>query len=175
MTLNILALDQSHSSCGFALITREGVSSGAWALAESLRYRAAGFFELRKRVTRIHKATPIHTIAHETPLLTRTDTPERLIALYGLVATIEAWAWPRGIAVISVDAKDHRATWLPDAGKRIGRDEWKRLAIERARQYGFDPRTDDEAEALAILDNVLLSRKFVPTWREANPFLQTLA
>ncbi len=171
-----LFLDQSIHSCGWCLFDRGAVTSGAWPLAPSIERRGAAFFELRKHITRIHKMDErgLDLIAVETPILTRADKPEKLIALYGLVASVEAWAWPKKVPVISVDQTKHRKSWLLLKRGQAKGDEWKRLAILRARQYGFDPRTHDEAEAIAIMDHVLLSRKIKPEWREAHPFLTTL-
>lgn len=174
--LRALFLDQSIHSCGWCLFDRGRVTSGAWPLAPSIATRGAAFFELRKHMTRIYKADErgLDLIGVETPILTRADKPEKLIALYGLVASVEGWAWPKNVPVVSVDAGKHRKSWLGLKRGEVPRDELKRLAILRARQFGFDPVTHDEAEAIAIMDHVLLSRKIKPSWREAHPFLPTL-
>ena len=54
-------------------------------------------------------------------------------------------------------------------GKKIGTsDALKRGVMERAKQFGHDPRKHDEADALGILDYELLHRGITPPWRSAE-------
>lgn len=169
--MRLLALDQSITSCGWVVTDGQQAQSGAWHLADNIPGRAGGFSMLRRHLTRLHKAEPLTLIAYETPIKTPVDKVEKLIALYGLVAVLEGWAYTNRVPVISIAQQDWRATWL---GKTRKDDDKKRLAVLRARDFGFDPTTHDEAEAIGIADHVLHLQKITPAWRTAQPFLLTL-
>lgn len=171
----ILSLDQSLSSCGWALWDEgeDQIQSGAWPLADGIRHRASGFTQLFRNMAALHDEKPISIIAHETPLKMPIDKREKLVALYGLVATIELFCDARGIQCTSIGIEDWRKTFYSPE-ERKGRPYWKRMAIERSRQLGFDPRINDEAEAIAILDHQLHVMQITPSWRLQNPFLEGL-
>lgn len=112
-------------------------------------------------------------IAHETPLKLPTDNLAKLMGTYGLIAHIESIAQVRRVRLLSVGQRDWRSTWFN--GMAItGRDNLKRAAIERARQFGMDPLSDDEAEACGILDHVMHGEKITPPWRLEHPLVATL-
>lgn len=173
--MRILAIDQSPSSCGFAVWnTGDAIpQSGAWPLCENIKQRSLAFAGLRRELVAIHKAEPIDLIAHEKAIKLPTDKLDKLIALYGLVAIIEGFAQARRIRFMAAAAGDWRKTWFN--GMEVeGHPDLKRMAIERARQFGMDPINDDEAEACGILDHTMHLEKITPPWRIANPMLATL-
>jgi hypothetical protein len=173
--MRILALDQSLTNCGFAVWDDEKPIpvSGAWPLCEGVAQRALAFVDLRRNLVALHKEEPIDIIAHENPLKMPIDKLDKLIGLYGLVAIIEGFCRAKRIRCIGVDARAWRGTWFN--GMAItGRDDLKRVAIERARQLGISPLTHDEAEACGILDHVMHREKITPPWRAAHPFVATL-
>lgn len=173
--MRILALDQSLSSCGFAVWNTDDPipQSGAWPLAESVKQRALAFVGLRRQLIALHKAEPIDLIAHEKPIKLPSDKLDKLVGLYGLVAHIECFAASKRIRFVSVSAQEWRKTWF--CGMDVaGRTDLKRMAIERARQFGMSPITDDEAEACGILDHVMHEERIMPPWRAANPMVATL-
>lgn len=172
--MRILALDQSPSSTGFALWDDGLALSGAWPLCEGIARRAIGFNEIHARLLAIHKDRPIDLIAYEQPIKRPSDKVEKLIALYGVAAHIESFCQKRQIRCFVIGQHSWRETWLGKKHGIKGSEDLKRAAIERARQYDFDPKTHDEAEALGILDHQLLSMKIMPPWREAHPLLPTL-
>lgn len=174
--LRPLALDQSLTGCGWALLDHAGAAhSGTWHLADGITDRAAGFVELHRQLSALHQVHGFNLLAYEAPVKTRVDKVDKLVALYGLVAHVESWARVRGVAIWQrggVDQRTWRTSWLGQGYARGNdRERVKRMAVERARQYGFDPTTTDEAEALGILDHVMLSHKLQPAWRVAQPFL----
>lgn len=173
--MRLLALDQSLSNCGFA-VWEDGKPipvSGAWPLCEGVHQRALAFVDLRRNLVAIHKETPIDVIAHENPIKMPIDKLDKLVGLYGLVAIIEGFARSKRIRCIGVGASKWRSTWFN--GMEIkGRDDLKRVAIERARQFGMNPLTHDEAEACGILDHVMHTEKITPPWRVAVPFTAPL-
>lgn len=174
--MRALALDQSLTSCGWALFDGKGATIGSWPLAENAqqRQRAAGFNALRAKLTEIHKDGPLDWVAFEAPLKTRIDALQKLRGLLGLTATIESWCVFRNIPMAEVDQRNWRASWLGDSRKGVDRAQLKILAVDRARQFGFDPLNSDSAEALAIMDHVLLAEKITPPWRNEQPFLLTI-
>jgi len=173
-----LALDQSLSSCGFALWD-EGDPlplSGSWKLADGIHNRPLAFIGLHREIGRIDRERKITILAHETPILTGRDKVPKLIALYGLVAHIESIGHIRNIATVSVDAFDWRTTFLGPSKERKGASPFqlKRWAEQRCEQLGIAVDGHDQAEAVAILDHLLHEQRIMPPWRIANPFLPPL-
>ena len=154
--MRILALDQSLSNTGWALWdTGDPVPrSGAWQLCESGKRRALGFVAIHREIGAIHAESPIDIIAHETPLKLPTDTLAKLLGTYGLIAHIESIAHHKRVMLLSIGQREWRETWFNGMAP-TGRGNIKRMAIERCRQFGMDPASDDEAEACGILDHVM--------------------
>lgn len=172
----ILCLDQSLSNTGWALLDGDFLDTGNWPLCQGIRDRAAGFRELWWKMEATHQAHPLAEIVHEEPIATRVDKLPKQVALYGLVAVIEFFAISRRIVVTSYRSDKWRATAFSDEEiKHYRGKDWKRPAIERARQLGRDPNTDDEAEAFLCLDHHLHCQRIMPVWRTEHPFLETLA
>lgn len=170
-----LALDQSLSSSGFA-VWDEGDDlprSGVWAAGNSIATRAHAFVAMHREIGALHRESPIRIIAYEQPIKVPSDKVEKLIGLYGLAAHIESIASIKLIGVERIDARSWRRTFLgPEKDrKNAGTERLKRMAVERCRDLGMDPETDDEADALGILDHLLHTQGIQPPWRIANPFL----
>lgn len=173
--MRIVALDQSLSNTGFAVWDAGDAlpRSGAWPLCDGGRKRALGFVELHRQLAGIHTERPIDVMAHERPLKLPTDTLDKLLGTYGVVTHIESYAHVKKITLHSISSRDWRETWFNGMAV-TGRDNLKRLAIERARQFGMNPATDDEAEAIGLLDHIMHMLKITPPWRLANPMVATL-
>ncbi len=170
--IRLLALDQSPLSTGFALWDegREAPISGAWPLCEGIAKRAVGFVQVHRSIAAIHKERPIDVLVYEQPIKRPSDKVEKLIALYGVAAHIESYCQIKGIRCFVVRAGDWRETYLGAKHGIKGSENFKRAAVERGRQFGFDPVTHDEAEAIGILDHQLHAMKITPPWRLAHPF-----
>lgn len=171
---HFIALDQSLKNTGWARIRGDEVTTGAWPLAENIGQRPGAFYYLRCKLQAIHTEEPLDAIFMEEPLKLPVDKLDKLVALYGLVATVEGWGYPKNLRPILTPAKSWRASWLGESRKGCNSEELKDKAVARARQYGFDPRSHDEAEALGILDHQMLARKMTPPWRRDHPFLETI-
>lgn len=172
----ILILDQSLSSTGFALWDGSDVQSGAWPLCDGIRNRDQGFRALFQKLDAIHKESPLGLIGYEEPFSGPKDTTPKRVALFGLVAIIELFCVSRGIDHRSYPSQSWRGSFFSKEERQALRgSDWKRAAIERARQFGLDPMTDDEAEAFAILDHHLLKHRIIPSWRSRNPVLNPVA
>lgn len=170
----ILALDQSLSSTGFALLKAGSVIlSGSWRLCDGAKNRSLGFRELWGKLDAMHKGHRLDRIVHERPSFGAVNQGEdQLIGAIGLIAVIELFAESRGIPISSYAVQQWRGTFFTKserkaiAAKPQKVRDWKRPAIMRACQLGFDPATHDQAEAIAILDHHLLTNKIMPQWRE---------
>lgn len=79
--------------------------------------------------------------------------------LFGIQAITEMVAAATGIQFHLVQPVTWRAHFLGKIPRGTKRKELKRLAVERCRQLGIEPRTDDEAEAVGILDYGLAQAK----------------
>ena len=173
----IVSLDQSLSNTGFAK-WRPGegsIESGALPLCGGVPERRHGFLELWRLLDAWHKSEAITAICHEEPISGPADKTPTRIALFGLVAIVELFSVSRSIPVFGYDSRNWRGTFFSKEERAFASGErWKRLAVERCRQLGFDPATHDEAEAIGILDHHLHRMKVAPPWREANPFLPVL-
>lgn len=184
MPETILFLDQSLSSTGFLLLKPASiVLSGSWPLCDGAKNRALGFRELWGKLDAVHKGHSLGMIVHESPSFGAVNQGEdQLIGAIGMVAIIELFANSRGINVADYSVQSWRTTFFTKAERKAiaakpkkVRD-WKRPAIERARQLGFDPITHDEAEAIGIADHHLLKHKITPPWRgKAGDMLEPVA
>lgn len=177
MSRRFLALDQSLSSTGFALWD-EGDDlprSGAWPLCDGVHNRAMAFVGLHREIGTIHREKPISMLTYEQPIMVGTDKVAKLIGLYGLAAHVESLSYIKGIGLHHPPlSRSWRATFIGrELIKGARSDALKRLAIERCRDFGMDPLTDDEAEAIGILDHMLHQLGIMPPWRAAQPFLPT--
>lgn len=180
----ILALDQSLERTGFALFDGHKVAiSGSWPLCDGAKHRDLGFRELWHRMDAIHKGHRIGQIIHEGPVFGAANKGEdHLIGSIGLIAVIELFCISRGLPKPrSHSPSSWRVSWFTKSERKIIRAksqklrDWKHPAILRARQYGFDPSSHDEAEAIGILDHDLLKQRIMPPWRSATMELESIA
>lgn len=173
--VSMLALDTSNSLTGWARSYSDGrAQSGDWPLAEGIHQRAGAFCTIYRRLNEQHAADPLQLVGVETPLKLPVDSVRKLLALLGVVAHVESWCRSRGVRCLLVDQADWRRTFLPDMRKGAGRADWKAAAITRAKQLGFNPLSDDEAEAVGILDHLAHLEGLQPQWRLDNPFTLTV-
>jgi hypothetical protein len=169
-----VTLDQALSSCGFALYGEGLIASGAWQLCDGIEQRAEGFRELFTKLATIHQEHHILQIVHEAIAFGAVNKgADQLVATAGMVAIIELFSKSRGLlAPIAYQPKQWRGTYFSrDERAALKGKDWKRPAIMRCRQLGFDPLTSDEAEAIGILDHHLYRQKIMPEWRREAGFM----
>lgn len=95
-------------------------------------------------------------IVFEAPILPRKTTIATLRKLYGLAGATEVMAIDAGIPCSEISSGEVRRLFLGQHYPRhAGRDEIKRAVINGCRQMGWEPRDDNEADALATLHVVL--------------------
>jgi hypothetical protein len=169
-----VTLDQSLSSCGFALYGEGLIASGAWSLCRGVEDRAEGYRQLFGKLDAIHKEHHILQLVHETIAFGAVNKgQDQLLAAAGLVATIELFAKSRSLlAPVAYQPKQWRGTFFSrDERAALKGKSWKHPAILRCRQLGLDPVTSDEAEAIGILDHHLGKLKVMPDWRRKAGFM----
>lgn len=171
----ILALDQAPGMTGWALCAdAAGLTSGAWPLGKTSQ-RGLLYRELWRRLDAVHHDHALERIIHERPNFGMANKGEaQLLATTGLIATIELWGCSRGIAVQGYSSGAWRGTFFTKTERKDirARKDWKRAAVIRCRQLGLDPGSDDEAEAIALLDHHHLSNQIQPEWRLGQQALE---
>lgn len=181
MSDRTLYLDQSHENTGFVLFVDNAVLiSGAWHLADGAKQRAIGFRELFTRLDAIHKGHKITQIVHESPVFGAVNKgSDQLVATSGLVAVIELFSHSRGLpAPRAYGPTSWRTSFFTKEERRAFKarrvKDWKHWATLRARQYGFDPASHDEAEAIGICHHDLLRSGIMPPWIAAGRNLEPI-
>lgn len=179
----ILALDQSLEATGFALFADGKVAMhGSWHLCDGARNRALGFRELFTRLDSLHRGRGFAQIVHEAPAFGAVNKgSDQLVGSIGLIAVIELFAESRRLPAPRAHAPiSWRTSWFRKAERKAiaakpqRLRDWKRPALERAEQYGFDVVSHDEAEAIAILHHDLIRSGIQPPWVEPSRNLEML-
>lgn len=111
-----------------------------------------------------HKLLPIRVVFYEGPIKLPTDTLAWLRFIYGLAGQVDWWAHKVGIEGREVAIDDWRNHFV--GFTKGGRDLLKAAAIDACRNRGWAPKTDDEAEALGVLDYGLHCWKVEVPWRD---------
>ena len=97
---------------------------------------------------------------------------DTLRVLAGLCAHALSYGSARSLRnVQAVNVTSWRKHFLGKMARGTKSKQLKDYAIERCRQYGFQPRRDDEADALGILDYACELQGIRPPWR-ANEVLR---
>lgn len=149
--LPVLALDLG-TACGYALRTRGGVTSGTLDLSHRKRDNARGDRLLRfyAFLLEVNAATPLAWIAHED------------VAHMGRKQMLAAHSYAQFEGVLALFAARNRVPVRPVHTSTLkkaitGRGSWPKdqskpalMAAVRAR--GFTPSTQDEADAIAVLE-----------------------
>lgn len=186
--LSYLALDLSKSSTGWALWA-EGTDApryGNWQLGSEWTTEGGVYAKLHRNLSDLHKVMPFSHVYFEEPInpahLSGFTNIQTIWMLGGLAAHVQSFAhikrcrmckpvnverWRRDfigdMVVREVKAGTRRRRKQGDA-KASSTDQLKRLTTERCRQFGFNPRKSDEADALGILTYSLLLDGVTPPW-----------
>ena len=172
--MRILALDQSETSCGFAVWGPEDAcaASGTWCLGSEYTPPGVVFAKLHENMTGLHQLGKIDAVFFERPRhldgWNEHSNANAHLLLVGLAAHIMSWGEAMGCRII----RDvHMATWrrhflgtMPRATKSA---ELKDMAMRMSRALGFRPRIHDQAEAIGILDYACAVLKLDPYWRDS--------
>lgn len=167
-----LALDLSKWSAGWArwAPSLDLPVSGAWELGSEVSTPGRVFARLHQRLDELHKATPFESISYETPLYLDVWQPsahkEAHLLLVGLAAHVHSYCDARRIRICrSVQMAKWRRRFIGPMPRGTKGPELKEHAMARCRELGMTPRTNDEAEAIGILDYVLHLEGYAAPWR----------
>ena len=180
--MRVLGLDQSESSCGYALWGPGDpvVISGTWALGSEYSSYGRTFAKLHENVWQLHQVSPIDAVFYEKPRhldgFNINSTAHAHFLLVGIAAHIESVGTAMKCGLVkAVHMKTWRSFFLGKMHGASKSKDLKQLAMERARQLGFKPRKHDEAEAIGIMDYGLEMVGVTPPWREHEVLRPALA
>lgn len=170
-----LALDLSKRRTGFAHWRpgEERAHIGHWVLGSEFTPDGATFCRLHGHLIDLHKAAPLSAIYLEQPIqpmsLTGHTNIGVLRVLSGLAAHVLSFAAAKGVTATEVNVSTWRRDFIGKQPRGMKRQGLKKLVMERARQLGFAPRFDDEADAIGILDYALdFHEQVTPPWRSGE-------
>lgn len=150
-TRRLLALDLG-STCGWAALPRSGFVTSGSAAFKPDRFSGAGmvFLRFERFLADLHRdASPFDAVVFEE---VRAHAGTLAAQVYGgFVAHLTAWCERARVPYLGVPVatiKRH-ATGKGNAGKLE--------VIAAMRAKGFDPRDDNEADALALLDYAIVT------------------
>lgn len=186
--MQYLSLDLAKTRTGFAL-WHEGWPrpvSGSWVLGGGHSTDGRVYHTLHRQMDELFREHGFQDIFYEqaiSPQKLHGRTNIRVIELaQGLAAHVLSFAYARHCTPHPVHIDRWRIEFLGadelarimdaakakgrELGKRISaRDDLKAATVARCRQLGMAPGSDDEAEAIGILDYALGIRHVTPPWR----------
>lgn len=169
--MRVLGLDQSESSCGFALWGPDDakVLSGTWQLGSEYSSYGSTFAKLHEEVYGLHQVSAIDAIFYEKPRHldghNMQSNAHAHFLLVGLAAHIESVGAAMQCRTIkAVHMSTWRAHFLRGMPRVTKTEDLKMSAMAKARRLGFHPRKHDEAEAIGILSYGLDMLGITPPW-----------
>ncbi len=142
--MNTLALDLGTKT-GWAIARSLGaIASGVWDLDDG-KFAGAGmrFLLLRQKLVAVHNVVPVEVVYFEGVRAHRGVDAAHVYG--GLLSTLVSWCEEIKIPYDGVPVGTIKKFWT---GK--GNAD-KATMIEMARMHGFNPKDDNEADALALL------------------------
>ncbi len=181
-----LALDAA-SETGWAIWSPdwEKPRYGTWKLkSEVLSGRGHMFQRLQKNMHELRMLAKFDEVHVEFNPHAALGFHAQYITL-GLIASAEMYAYAMNLKFSTITTEGWRADFIGRQEKQIirlaakeqaertggspkTRDKLKAATIVRCRQLGLSPRNDNEGDALAILDHVVLADKVTPPWRRQD-------
>jgi len=181
--MRILALDLSKRSTGFAIWGRADARAliGHWVLGSEITDDGTACGRLHEQMSDLCSVVgSIDAVFMEETIDARAlsghTNIETLKILSYLAGHAKSWAacYPadRPRIIREVNMTRWRRHFLGSMKRGTKSTDLKEYAMLRAREYGFNPRRHDEAEALGILDYACDDIGVVPPWRESRPLVQ---
>lgn len=171
--MGILALDLSKRSTGWAcwMPGDERPTFGRWVLGSEFTSDGQTYCKLHQNLMDLRVVSRFEHAYYEQPLqqqhLTGHTNIDSLRVVTGLAAHTESYGHAVGLRTVMAI---HQASWRKFFIGRVSRGtktkQWKDYSRERCAHYGWHPRTDDEADALGILDYACELRGIRPPWRK---------
>ena len=154
----ILGIDPANS-LGWA-VSRDGkISSGVMDLTLAGSNVGRRLLRYHGKLAQLIQEHEVDCIWCEKVWVGPKTHQETARTLFGIQAITEMEAAGAGVEFHLVQPVTWRAHFLGKVPRGTKRKELKRLAIDRCRMLGIEPRTDDEAEAVGILDYGLAQAK----------------
>lgn len=177
-----LALDLSKYRTGFTVWREsdERAHFGHWVLGSAFTTEGATYTKLHRCLNDLHKVFEIEHCYFEQPIhpanLSGHTNIDTLRVLAGLAAHVLSFAEAKRFRTcMSVNVSSWRRDFLGPQKRGTKRQTLKALTMERCRQLGFNPRYDDEADSIGLLDYCLSTRRIVPPWRQNEVLRPMLA
>lgn len=185
--MSYLALDLSKKNTGWAIWDGQSdrPRSGSWTLGSEFSSDGQVFGKLHRCLSDLYKVMPFERLYFEEPInpaqLQGGTNIQSIRILSGLAAHAQSFAAVKRLrAVKEINISTWRRDFIGDmvvkqvnagvrakrkaGGKASGTDQLKRLTIERCRQLGMDPRSNDESDAIGILTYAVLLNGETPPW-----------
>lgn len=139
----ILALDLGTTT-GYALYNGAMIS-GVWNLKPA-KYSGGGmrFLKFEEALDAMHKATPIDRVYYEA--VRRHIGTDAAHTYGGLMGTLQKWCEVNKIPYDGVPVGTIKKSWTGSGSAS------KEMMMQTARDHGFTPIDDNEADAIALLD-----------------------
>lgn len=157
--MRILALDlatRSGWACGDA---GETPQHGTFTLPSTGDDVGRFLFEFMRWLKGLIATHEPREIVFEAPILPRETNIATLRKLYSLAGVTEVMALDAGIPCSEISAGEVRRAFLGQHyPRKAQRDEIKRAVIAGCRMHGWNPRDDNDADALATLHVALCAR-----------------
>lgn len=179
--MNVLALDLSKASCGWALFSPglEKPACGTWELGSDITSAGMVFLRLHQRINEIHTVTPLDAVIYEKPRhldgFNQHSHEASHFLMVGLAAHVDSYCEARSIRKVRhVNQTTWRKHFLGPMKRGTKSATLKGFAIERCKQLGIIPGKHDAAEAVGILDYFLHLERITPPWRAEQVFTKPL-
>lgn len=181
---DVLALDLSKRSTGWARWAegQSGPAHGRWVLGSEYTTNGATYCKLHRCMADLFAfGTPTHVIFEQPINLAAAGggggfrNQSTADVLMGLAAHVESFCEAKRPGIVR---SVHLATWrrhfIGPMGRGTKSPDLKAYTMERCRQFGWAPGTNDEADALGILDHALDTQGILSPWRAEQPLLAAL-
>jgi hypothetical protein len=169
--VTIIALDLSKRSTGYAIWQPETERPfyGSVQLGSEFTSDGRCCLKLHRVLADLHKVHKFDRLYFEKPL-TQIERGGNSNAGNDIQLKLVGHAESFGEAfrlrtIMGVNISSWRKFFVGRMPRGTKSKDWKAYADERCRQYGWSPRTTDEADALGLLDYCCELQGIIPPWR----------
>lgn len=173
--MSYLALDLSKSNTGWCQWAPGWDRPIFGSVKLGTEYTSIGGMcgKLHRELAAIHKATPVKYGFIEKPLtanqLHGNTNADALFKLAAIAAHAHSFGYAKGWVgqgVTEVNISTWRRHFIGPMKRGTKTKTLKEYTIERCRQLGLKPRSDDEADAIGLLDYCLHMKGVTPPWAQ---------
>lgn len=177
--MRVIGLDLSKSSTGYAVWGPGDARAhiGSRRLGSALTSYGTTFARLHELLADQYAVNRFDAIFYEEPRHLQShnvqSSANEHFLLVGLAAHAESFGEAVGCRIIrAVNGKTWNRHFLGSMKRGTKRVTLKDYSLQRAREYGYSPRNDDESDALGILDFACDALGLAPPWRLETPLVQ---